>query len=706
MRSKIVFLAVALLCGTFHAIAAVKVVYRCPETSVTQFAESELTRLFDAAALKAGVYDDYTFVFARNGRFTAGEFAYRQVGKNRFLLEGGDQMGIVHAVHALLESLGYLFEVGGVVEPERFDFHRLSGANRVLKPHVRWRGVRQHVNFPMDISSYPLEEAKAYVANLVRMKFNKLVVHSYVFHWYDEVVSSDSTAYAGHFFYGNRHEFAGSPILRSAVRFNDSVFCIPEAEPVYDREQACSEFAKKWMSDLLTYAKSLGMRVQFSFEPRRSSVDRVVALAHTICRTYPQIDDLEIMTEETGGWGAPCSRAEVRDVLVRHFGAGVLSDTLVMNRIRDRQPDLAGFYDQVGTNVAAVGRLNADPQFRRSIKELKIGLYCSITDFTEPAYHLVRRHLPGTFVSIMPSHGSRGVANAFGRIVKSKEDLAMTELYSWIEFDGLMYLQQNAVGGMHSLLEQMDARSGGEQLHSVVFNHWRTAENRTAFRYAADVTAGTTVSPVRFYADYSRRLGIGSPASFCRAQELLNRADDYATVNLGNIGFCWVGAWSNGGSYTWMSSDNIKTCTALYLEAGELLSESLEASETRAAVDYLSLLGNRVLASVLYLNAFDEATAIRHIPLAPDGKYTGEQSRRAAEICDYALTLFEQYMAVYARILPDRGSEGTLVSVWNAPMHGLRVLRNKYSGVPLSELPHCDKAPCEPPLPVFYEALK
>ena len=34
---------------------------------------------------------------------------------------------------------------------------------------------------------------------------------------------------------------------------------------------------------------------------------------------------------------------------------------------------------------------------------------------------------------------------------------------------------------------------------------------------------------------------------------LINEADSYATVNLGNIGFCWVGAWSNGGLFTCMS---------------------------------------------------------------------------------------------------------------------------------------------------------
>lgn len=60
------------------------------------------------------------------------------------------------------------------------------------------------------------------------------------------------------------------------------------------------------------------------------------------------------------------------------------------------------------------------------------------------------------------------------------------------------------------------------------------------------------------------------------AMQLVNRADVFATTNLGNIGFCWMGAWGNGGSYTWMSKDNIDHARKMYLDAGNLLKEILE----------------------------------------------------------------------------------------------------------------------------------
>lgn len=59
--------------------------------------------------------------------------------------------------------------------------------------------------------------------------------------------------------------------------------------------------------------------------------------------------------------------------------------------------------------------------------------------------------------SIMPSYGSDGVALNFDAIVTSKDNLEKTELYSWIEFDGLMYLQQNGIVGIAEFIEKMEA---------------------------------------------------------------------------------------------------------------------------------------------------------------------------------------------------------------------------------------------------------
>lgn len=73
-------------------------------------------------------------------------------------------------------------------------------------------------------------------------------------------------------------------------------------------------------------------------------------------------------------------------------------------------------------------------------------------------------------------------------VIHTPEDMRHTELYSWIEFDGLMYLYQNSVEGNARLMGYIEQMLPGEQHGSLLYNHWRTAENRTSARYAAEST--------------------------------------------------------------------------------------------------------------------------------------------------------------------------------------------------------------------------
>lgn len=648
----------------------------------------------------------FTFTFKKDPAYEQlGTFAFSCDNRNRVVFTAGEPIGILHALYSFCEELGVMYDVTEASYPPSVDWQKVKGIDRKITPHVRWRGIRQHVNFPMDISSYPIEQAVAYLKSLTRLRFNKLVVHSYPFQWYEDDITADTINYAGNFFYGDKHNFSGSDFLKSIASMNESYFCIPKAEPVYDNSAACSKVAIEWMRQLLTEAKTLGLKVQFSFEPRQFSVEQGVKLAHKIVETYPQIDDLELITEETGGWGEACTDEEVRKTLEAYFGSEALADTVFTNPIAPKQRDLEYLYRQVGTIKDIIRVLENDPSFKRKINALKLGIYCSKSQYTYPAYRLARKSLPDNRITVMSSHGSRGTAKAFSQFVRSKEDLAKTELYSWIEFDGLMYQQQNAIEGIGSLLEQMDELSPGVQHYSIMFNHWRTAENRTSFRYASEVTLGKTLKADAFYTTYAHRLAIQDTKAYCEAMGLLSEADGYATVNLGNIGFCWVGAWRNGGSFTRMNPESIAQCAALYVKAGDLITGLYTNAKDDRTRTYLGLLGNRTLCSVLYLNAFKDATALRTIVKAEDGTILESEKARAAEICNHALAGFERYMKTYALIMPDRGCEGTVMSVWAAPMQGLRVLRNTLGGIPLEEVSRSSKSLDAPPLPIFYEGL-
>lgn len=660
------------------------------ESKVLELAVSDLKKYVSDAGNREKVFE-----FEVTDSLPEGEFGFSCDGKGKVIFRAGDAMGVTHAVYTYLEKMGYLFDLTGTSVPEHWAKAMTEPFDTLIKPDIRWRGIRQHVNFPMDISSYTLEDAKEYIDRLVRMRFNKLTIHSYPGQWY-ETYFGDSLSLAGNYFYGNKHVMYDNAFLQEKIKDNDSLFCIPEAERLKDNPQANSKFALSWMKALIDHAKSRGLYVQFSFEPRVTTVEQTVATVNDLLKTYPDIDALELITEETGGWGAGCTRKETEATLNRFFEKPVATDSAVTAPIQDKQSDLNTLYMQIGIISKAIKQLN---QGGAGHPEFKLGIYSSITPYTKGAYRLARLALPETKICLMSSHGSEGTAQALPSVVVSPQDRKMTEIYSWIEFDGLMYLYQNSIGGNEKMMKWL-SESSDCGVSSVLFNHWRTAESRTSARFVAEATLDGGLSAERFYRNYADRLSIADKDRLMEAMQLVNRADVFATTNLGNIGFCWMGAWGNGGSYTWMSKDNIDHARKMYLDAGNLLKEILEKTEKGTeAYHYLAFVCNRVLCSVLYLDAFREAVNIQRF----NGQDQTEDSQaQIREICDKALLIFDQYMAKHAEMLEDRGCEGTLVSVWNSPIRGLKIYRSRLGGVPMDGPSSLDAVDA-PPLPIVYE---
>lgn len=625
-----------------------------------------------------------------------GEFGYIIDQSGNVTFRSGDEIGITHAIYTYLEKLGYTFDITGISSTPSVSKCADEPIDTLIRPSIRWRGVRQHVNFPMDISSYNIDEAKEYVDQLVRMRFNKLTIHSYPGQWYETSIGS-STALAGNYFYGNKHFMYDNAFLQEKVPSNDSLFCISEAEKLRHNPKANSKFALSWMQQLINHAKDRGLYVQFSFEPRITSVEQAVSTANDIIRTYPNINALEIITEETGGWGKGCTREETVATLNKYFDSDIASDSTVLAPIRDRQSDLNALYSQIGIISKAIKNMNSG---KSDYPELKVGIYCSITPYTASAYRLARLALPETNICLMSSHGSEGTSKALPNILRTKKDMEMTEIYSWIEFDGLMYLYQNSISGNEKIMNWL---SDSEiPVQSVLYNHWRTAENRTSARFAAESTIDMNLSSSAFYNNYAKRLSLPDRVKYTEAMELINQADTFATKKLGNIGFCWMGAWRGGGSYTWMGKDNINYARGLYFKAGKILTDLLKNSkEGSEAYSYLSFVCNRVLCSVLYLDAFNEAVNIQQVTKSGKNTQTEESKAFVRNVCDKALLIFDQYMEKHAEMLIDRGCEGTLVSVWNAPIRGLKIYREKLGGVPMDGPSSLDAVDA-PPLPIVY----
>lgn len=109
------------------------------------------------------------------------------------------------------------------------------------------------------------------------------------------------------------------------------------------------------------------------------------------------------------------------------------------------------------------------------------------------------------------------------------------------------------------------------------------------------------------------------------------------------------------------------------------------------------------ISSTVYLEAFRHASALEPFTRSTHGSLSEQDRAAAASLCNRSLRLFDRYMELYASLMPDRGSLGTVVSVWFAPVHGLKVLRNRLTGIPLERQAPVAESADEPPLPILYQ---
>ncbi len=613
-------------------------------------------------------------------------------------LSGQSPSDVLYAAYTFLEKGGYLFEITGSVKPQKFKWETLKGYTETIEAAVKRRGIRQHINFTMDVSAWPVEEAKSYIQNLSRMRFNYMTFHSYPGQWY-EVIRKDTTEYAGHFFYGDVHTIPEQQDIKAIVE-NEKYFCIPEIEPAFEDKIEKSKKAIEWLGNVINEAKRTGMQVQFSIEPRNAdtNIEKSVETVKAILKQYPMIDALEFITEEAGGWGPRTTEEHTKEVIVSHFGEQYLHDTIVMKPVRKEQSDLAYNYGQIGHNSKLIKSLRNNKIIPDNI-ELKLGIYVAIPEYARPSFYLARQMLPETEIAIMPGHHSSRVNNNTPIVLKNTEDWDKAIIYSWIEFDGMMYLQQNGISGIQSIVNQVKDNTSDHRANAILYNHWRTAENKITARYAAVSGLYGGIEPSAFYKKYAEAYGIKSTDEFALAMKMLDEVDIFGTNNLGNFGFCWVGRWRHGFPVNGYTEDNLKKVRQGFekvLEQLKLCSQDLENENGHSLLVFLD---NRIRATIIYIKAFEKAWGMDHFDT---GKPLSQKEKdEYVKICNECLALFDQYINLYAQINADRGCVGNLVSLWHGPVKGLKILRKRHGGIPFEDKIPENTAVDAPPLPII-----
>ncbi len=613
-------------------------------------------------------------------------------------LIGQSPSDALYAAYTFLEKGGFQFEITGPLVPVKFDWKAVSDYDEKIVPAIKKRGIRQHINFPMDLSAWSLNDAKEYIRNLSRMRFNYMTFHSYPGQWY-EVKRKDTTEYAGHFFYGDVFPVPDyKPIKDIAV--NKKYYCIPEIEPYFNDIPKRSKLAIEWLENVMKEAKRTGMKVQFSFEPRSMTkdLDKSVETVKAILKEYPMIDALEFITEEAGGWGPRTTRENTRKVISEHFGKEYLNDEVVMKPVKDEQSDLAYIYGQVGHAAELIKYVKKNNIVPGNIS-LKLGVYVVIPEYAKPAFHLARKMLPDTEISLMPGHHSTNVEKNTSVSVITPDDWAHSVIYSWIEFDGMMFLQQNGISGIRSIVGQAVENTPGNRGNTILYNHWRTAENKVTARYAALSGLYGAVDPDKFYREYATAYGIKNVEAFSEAMQALDDADLLAMKNVGGIGFCWVGRWRNGGNVYRFDTKRLETSIDGYRKVRAALKKCVQSVSRKEGEDLIAFLDNRIRTTIIYLKTFVKAGELKGLNAKKE--LTSQEREEYVRISNETLAILEQYIKIYASMNADRGCSGNLVSLWYGPVKAVKFLREKKGGVPFDDVVPANTAVDAPPLPVI-----
>jgi hypothetical protein len=691
--------------------------------SICTYAFTELTYFLNKAGIKdirentdAGTADSYLIQLKKDAKLKPYSFRveYQSSGNyKKILLSGNNSTCVLHAVYTMLEKIGYTFEITGPVEND-IDFKRLVGYRETITPSVLNRGIRLHLNFPMDISSYSLADAKEYIRNLARMRFNSITFHSYVNQWIEGPQNGRDTL-AGHFFYGINFPIPDTPSVYKEHIDNKSFYCIPEIEPFYNRPIERSHMAVKWLQQVMMEAKKVGMTIQFSFEPREISrnYELTIQTAQRILQNYPLIDKLELISEESpGDLGPAMPPKEAADLLTSYFGTSVLKIKSVQEILKNPQREFIKIFGDVCHDVIAAKLLLQRSDLPAGIK-LCTGVYCITPKYMRACLDIMEKYNPPQVsMALLPGHSAQRVANYVREIGIKDNEWQRIMMYSWLEFDGLMFVQQNGLTGIRMLVEDARKTLGGRPIPAICFNVWRTSENRTTARFASLITLDGKLKENEFYHNNSLSLGIGSSENYAEALNELNTADWKMTNSLPNFGFCWSGSWGgswgesqndgrrNIGYFGMWPVDSITAVREQFEDARKKLAVCIKETENENGKKYLSFLDNRVRTSIVYMKAMQKGAELQPLFLKKEAKDFAQTDRdTVVKHCNEALSLLEQCVNVFSEAMPDRGCQGTLISYYYTPRAYLLELRENFGRIPRKGIIPKDTKIDEPPSP-------
>ena len=617
------------------------------------YAEVELKKHIKTVC---GALPDITFILQVDPAMEAYSYGFDGRDGGRVRLTGPRENEVLLAVYLALDTMGIVFDTK-TRYPGSLDWTALA-TQKVVHPFARLRGIRQHINFPMDISSYHLEEAKEYIRSLARMRMNAITFHSYDGMWHNQ---------PGHFFYGRIHEVPPQDYIQKAVH-NRAYYMIPECEALYGNETAVGNYAVYWLNEVMKTAKECGLHITLSIEPATE-----VAVTKEALQYYPLIDTLELISPEGGGESdrPHTETADIKAHAVALFGETVLD---VGGHLPGLDEEQAEHSPAIYPTLDSLKRAMEHLPYIKNVP-VRIGLYVLCPETLYIVKRIMDKVLPEDMMqTFLPAHGAEMVTAITKGMAFAPEDFQKTVLHSWVEFDGNMYISQNAANAIGRMTAWLQDYTGAPSIHALYFNHWRTEENRIALAYAAACTE-TPSNVTDWYATYAQRLGIADGEAFAKTMYKAGELDIFCRNNLFNIGFCFLPCWTNHFGINWIkgwtAENTQKARDGMREIIGDLNGLLIEVTD-REGIDLLRFLINRYEASIYHLDMIDAMNKIR------DSQEPAFVEAALAEASEHV----DRYMRKMCEMMPDRGCQGQLVSYAFSMPGYIEHLRKCYLGVP------------------------
>ncbi len=619
-------------------------------------------------------------------------------GRPAVAIAGGSPAAVLWSAYSFLEHFGIVFEFSGEVLPAKKPSLSFAGINVRRTPSLAERGLRLHLNFPMDQSAYSLPDFLTWVDRIARMKFNYLMFHFYSAHpWfmfrYRDAVTHTGTFFVGSYIFGGQYKLPADMIGRSLIH-NKAIFFPPELEGMKEGEDLYRKTEAR-MRAVMDRAHARGIKIAVSFEPLgppgdiaahidewakdtpggREAVmhDMTVARLLACMDAYPQADEYQIISVEGSNDAPPGMdlKAELHRLCQKHK-IPFDPDDAAMTAQREAGVNLApynapaeasalagGLYQPVVSTLRYVDMaldVLADPRITSRTaaehKQTNIGIYLPWGPAVKMCTPALRIMIPrGGRLQLMVDYGARGTADQMPTWDAFRGADMGLGILTWLEFDGLMMVPESWPRSVFDCVR--NAR--GLPVTTMAANHWRVSGLEADAACLAEVPWDPSDDYDTWFNGYLTRLfGPTNAPTARRGYDALEAATLYGREHLFNIGFCYEANFINTGGY---DQHHVDAAKALYEKARQAfldLARALPQGRPRLRAEYLA---NRCLCAQYHLDAIQDLARSHVTPTDPPGKLAA-----APGFARKALAESRAYMTEYAKLVLDRGDEGMLVN--------------------------------------------